>query len=700
MERGKGLHKRILMLSTVMLASGYAGQSIAEELIIVNEEKVLRTGRKNGATKTYADERVTPQSLSLISREQMEKRGAQTLAQALRYTNVQAEDRGRATSMEAFSNRGFALDRYLDGLKLPQIGVYAAPQVDTWLLEEATVIGGPSSVLYGQASPGGIVNMESKRPDPTAAQQLVVRAGNNQRMQASFDLGGVTDDEALLWRMAGNGYKADTQVRYTEERRYALAPSLTWQPNASTSLTLLASWLHDPDNYHDVVPAAGSALPNPNGRIPDDFFAGEPDFNRYDRQQWGIGWMLEHHLNDAISLRQNARYMHSDFSMSAVMAGGLAPNYRTLSRYSFINHTRGEGVTVDNQLDWLVRGEVLEHQVLTGFDVQWTQADIRQGFGGAAPMKDIFHPKYGAPVRQPAFSSRNQQTQEQYGLYVQDTLSWQDVTLLAGLRQDWTKGRNENLLTGVAQKQSDRELSGRLGGVWQVTETLAPWASYSTAFQPTSGVDYHNSAFKPRTAEQYEAGLRWLPEERTTLSLAVFEIIQENVLVDDPAHRRYKIQTGKIRSRGVEASLQSEPLAGLSLTANWRYGEAEVREDSNQALIGKTPAGFARNSASLWSDYRVQHGPAAGLGVGAGVRYTGRSPGNANNTFSVASHTLFDAMISWRFSDASLKGLQLSLNANNLLDKRYTASCGGDVRSSWCFPGLERTLLVSAQYQW
>lgn len=174
----------------------------------------------------------------------MAAQGSATLTQALRYTPGVISQYGDDARYDWFTIRGFRPGRYLDGLRLP-FGSrgYAQPRVEPFSLERAEVLKGPSSVLYGQGEPGGLINMVSKRPSATAPNEVEMQFGSDSRFQTAFDLGGsVNGDDSFLYRIVGLGRLTDTQYDFVREKKGYIAPSFTVKPDEATSLTVYGSY--------------------------------------------------------------------------------------------------------------------------------------------------------------------------------------------------------------------------------------------------------------------------------------------------------------------------------------------------------------------------------------------------------------------------------------------------------------------------
>ena len=192
--------------------------------------------RSATATKTDTSIAETPRSITVVTRQQMRDQAARTVEEALSYTATQPELTGDQRR-QLISVRGFEAESYVDGLKIPRrFGTYAQWENDPQGLERIEVLKGPAAVLYGQGSPGGIVNQVSKRPDNDAKQEISASLGNNDMYQATFDVGGaLTDNDSLLFRINGLARESGAETNFSDDDRLYLSPALTWQLNEQTS---------------------------------------------------------------------------------------------------------------------------------------------------------------------------------------------------------------------------------------------------------------------------------------------------------------------------------------------------------------------------------------------------------------------------------------------------------------------------------
>lgn len=353
------------------------------------------------ATKTDTPLLETPQSISVVTKDQIKDQGAQTVQDALQYTpGVALQSYGANAFFDGFKLRGFDAPQYLDGLRMPRDGVqFAMPKIETYGLERLEVLKGPSSGLYGQTDPGGFINMISKRPTATPHFEAEGTFGSFNRVQGAFDFGGPIDKNGeFLYRLVGLARQSDTQTDFMQDNKVFIAPSFTWRPTNDTSFTILSHYQKiDNKGYQQYVPGQVSFLPNPNGHVPYSRYIGEPGLDGYKLEQAAIGYAFEHRFDNNLQFRQNLRYMEVSNDLQSVRSEGMVPLNNTLVNrtYNYIS-SKAENFTVDNQLQADFRTGALTHKVLVGLDYlkQTGSSDYRFAF--IAPI-NAYNPVYGTP---------------------------------------------------------------------------------------------------------------------------------------------------------------------------------------------------------------------------------------------------------------------------------------------------------------
>ncbi|MFK4499320.1 iron complex outermembrane receptor protein [Bradyrhizobium japonicum] len=683
--------------------------------------------RASGATKTDAPIMSTPASIAIITRDEMNVRQAQSIRDLLRYAPGIYFSNDTDFRFQNVSARGFSLETYLDGLRL-QGGPFGAPRVDPYLLERAEVITGPASILYGAASPGGILNLVSKRPTENPFGEVSLQTGSFNRIQGAFDVGGPVDkDKTLLYRVTGIGLNADTQVDNIGEQRFSIAPAWTWRPSIDTTITFLTGYRQDPKGgAFALLPIQGTLVPGTFGQIPRNFFAGDLNYETLKYKQATAGYEFEHRFDDVFTVRQNVRYLHNELSYVEVQPGGFTTtgagatlrlvDGRTINRSYFSTNENLDTFAADNQLQAKFNMGPLQHTVLAGVDYQRFDFNNLARFAATNTL-DILAPNYTQNIAVPTALFQNlDQHLSQRGLYVQDEARLGRLTVLGGVRYDWAEGNTLAQNTGVRVLNDDQKPTGRIGAIYNFDNGIAPYVSYSTSFQPTSvGTLLNGQPFKPTTGEQYEGGVKYQPVGTNLMfTAAVYDLKQQNVatVISGPGiPANTTAQVGEVSSRGFEGSVVGSPLPGLSLRGQYSYLDNRISSPQD-VNFGKRLANVPMHTASLWANYLVQGGPATGFGFGGGVRYVhDMYTTNANNltvptivpgvflpAATVPASTVFDAVLSYDFGMRyqQWKGLSAAVNVNNVFDKTYVSLC----TAGGCRWALGRTVLATLTYRW
>jgi len=346
---------------------------------------------------------------------------------------------------------------------------------------------------------------------------------------------------------------------------------------------------------------------------------------------------------------------------------------------------------IDNQAEFNLTGDRVEQTLLAGLDYSWSSADT-QDFEDPAPGLDISNPIYFPIPRPTTLISDTYQTIAQTGLYAQDQIKL-DRHWIATLsaRYDWVTNDTKDRLAGnTHDKQDDQAFSTRAGLAYAAANGLVPYVSYATSFFPNSGTDVSGNAFDPTKGEQYEIGLKYAPKNaRGAVTLSLFNLTQSNVLTDDPANIGSYVQTGEVRSRGVELESKLALTQALEWFVSASYADVEITK-SNAGDQGNVPGLTPRTVASSWLDYTFQDGSLSGLTLGGGARYIGPSYADSTNTRENDGYLNFDLALRYRRG-----AWTYAVNVNNLFDKVNLSTDGYNYNESG-----GRTVRASVAYHW
>jgi iron complex outermembrane receptor protein len=692
-----------------------------ETMTVVGEQEETAWGPAHGyvarrsaaGAKTDTPLIETPQTVNIVTREEIAARAAQNISQAAAYSpGLISETFGPSTRDDYFYIRGFEAAQYLDGTRLAGAN-YGNLRIEPYALERFEILRGPASMLYGQNPPSGLINMVSKRPLDVPFHEIQMLGGSFNRVQGMLDLSGPVDAAGqFLYRLTALGRGSDTQVDHSEDDRYFVAPSFTWRPSEDTSLTFLSHYQKDEaGNTMQFLPPEGTLLPNPNGKIPTRRFLGEPGYDHYHREQFAIGYAFEHRFDTTWTFRQNLRYAHVESDYPVIFPDGFVTDdngnvtdYRTLLRAAGLYRDQAGTFTLDNHAQAVFDTGPLHHTALLGADYRSLSGDRRRGFSDA-PNLDLYNPVYGLPFARPVIDSIIRQDRDQFGLYGQDQIKYGGWIATVGVRYDWANADTVDddlyFATRTRTRQDDEAFTYRTGLGYLFDSGFAPYFSYSESFDPAAGTDFSGKPFDPTTGQQYEVGVKYQPPGYNAfITLSAFHLTQQNVLSPDPAPGRdgYFVQTGEARSRGIELEGKASPAEGLDLTAAYSYVDSETTKTTDATQLGKNLPYTPKHQGSTWLDYTFQRGTLQGFGLGGGVRYVGSNYGDFANTLKTPSYTLIDAAVHYDLGrmHESLKGARLAVNMSNLFDREYLSTCG----EGSCYYGDRRSVLASLRYNW
>ncbi|MDP4024893.1 TonB-dependent siderophore receptor [Methylobacterium sp. NEAU 140] len=696
--------------------------------------------RSTVATKTDTPILETAQSISVVGRKQIEDTNALTVNQALRYTpGVTTEQRGGAgsTRLEQFYIRGFLAPIFLDGLVLPG-NRDAFPSVDPFRIERIDIIKGPSSVLYGQAGAGGIVNIVSKVPRFVQHGEIFVQGGGFNEVRGGFDVGGpIASDvpglaDQFAYRLIGSGWNGDGPVVTTRVERAFISPMLTWRPSTDTSLTLIGNYQRDPfSGFYGGFPAVGTVFARNFGsgvfgRLPVNFYDGDRNFERSDRTQGSIEYLFDHRFGEGLRFHSAARYLHSEGDYRSVFSAFNEANGPFTSG-PLIARSRGgtkvqiDAYTIDNNFIANFDTGPLSHTALLGVDHRTIRTSTYAGPFPTAPSLNALAPNYFTNIPFPDFTSQQRISAEQTGVYFQDQIKFDRYVLTLGGRYDVARqaGPTRTLATGALAFQDvpADALTYRASLLYLFDSGVAPYVSYSQAFEPIVAGRVFDPALGatgripiPIASDQYEAGIKYQPPGTDILlTTAFFDIRRSNSTSTDPVNPGFVVQTGEVGVQGVEFEARVNITENFNLVGG--FSLLDIRNVRDQGttlndltrqqvpLQGLRPVLVPDTTASVFADYRFTDGPLAGLGLGGGVRYLGPSWGDPANTFQVPESVLVDAVASYdmKYLDPRLAGLSAQLNVQNLLDERYVTGC---FSYSGCYYGLPRTVYATLRYRW
>lgn len=680
----------------------------------------------------------TPRSITVITREQLEDQGAQSVEEAISYTpGVLTEGYGLDTRYDSYAIRGFEQQNqgtYRDGMPLRTLN-FSGWRTEMFGVERIEVLRGPTADLYGANQPGGIVNIISKRPQEEFSVELQAGIAYDTESEIGIDVTGPIGDLPIYYRFIGLlGYE-DTRYDEIEGDRIYIAPSITFAPTEDTSLTIFGQYQKDkiPDSYQ-LLPEYGTQLYNPIARYGPDTFTGDKHIADIESEQSYVAYEFEHSFSDALTFRSRGRYGQvewdndnvfnaASFSSAALLGFGDPTAVDSVIRTDFQVEDTTTDSAIDAALEFKIENERVDSRFLVGVDYYYAESDSTQTYtyrdelnlltGATSNIVGTLNPLLALPQ-----IVENDVTQEQTGVFILNHTKIDDSWILSGgLRYDWieTTTDYDYTINGVIPVESfdstakDSALSGSIGLAYETDFGLTPYANYINSFSaPPGGIDEDGNPLKAETARQYELGFHYsLPNTASTLSVALFDIEKSNIATSSLSVPGTFVQTGEARSRGIEIGGQWDLPGNFSAITTYTYLDTEITDDP--VYQGNELPFAPHNMASAWLKYDFVGNVLEGLSIAGGVRYVGERYSDNANDYKMDPYTLFDAALIYE-----KENFKAALTARNLFDTEYVSFCADsflatqapgalgplDAYSSNCSygKGLELEFKVSAKF--
>lgn len=663
----------------------------------------------NAGTKTETPLIQLPQPIKVITSEQYLSQGAISISDTVKYAaGVLANPYGRDTRVDGFNVRGLDALQFRDGMR-DIFSYYASITSDPYNFSRVEIVRGPASVLFGQGSIGGLVNLVTKTPEFRTGGELNLVYGSYDRKEVLGDVNLALSD-TLAIRAVARVRDADTYVDHVPDDRVMFAPSLRWQPTPDTDIVLTGLYQEDDTgSTSQFLPIVGTFRPNmanPAGRLDPYTFVGKAGWDRYAGRSLQGGGFVTHDFSDNVRLSLKARYIDSDLEYNTHYADSYTnpgdpflpyASYgtygRTIGLFADASDARMNVFSTDNNLQFKFNtGAKIEHKLLVGIDYSWNRVGKRYA---ATPSTydengnfnldniekvDLYNIDYDALLTYNPTGPFAYESQKQLGIYVQDQIRFFDrVSVVLGARRDRVKS---------SSGKTDHATTFRAGIIGEIGAGISPFFSYTESFLPVAGnVQGLNgvpiSPYRPQTGTQFEAGVKWQPEVNTLVTVTAFKIKERNrVLYGELSSTS---QAGVLNTKGIEIEASHTLPGNFELLAN--YGYSKLKSETNTNLDY-----MPRHTASVWSTKTFGVTDGAQLRLGAGVVYSGKSVStSALWSIVTPSRTTVDALaeINWR-------NWRFAVNATNLLNKTYFASClaRGD-----CFVSAPRNVMGTVGYR-
>ncbi len=632
----------------------------------------------NTSTKTDTLLRDTPQSISIVSKNQIRDTAAQSIAEATRYTPGIGFQQGEG-NRETPIFRGFATtaDLFIDGVR-DDVQYYR----DLYNIERIEVLKGPNGMVFGRSAVGGLINRVSKTPEWTSSNSGSLTVGTNGNLRATADFNQVVTDQFAL-RLNGLFENSDSYRSGVYIKRSGVNPTATFKVNDQTALTLGYEYFRDERVADRGVP---SLLGRPF-HINSATFFGSAKLSPVDTELNAFTAVVSHQFNDDVKITNKTRWSDQDKFYQNVFPGAVNAAASTVSISAYNNTTTREGIFNQTDLNLNFNTGSLQHVLLVGAEVaQQKTTNFREtGYFGSAGTATsvtvpVFNPRMLSPLtfKQSLTDADNSSESTSLGFYLQDQVTFnQYIQLIAGVRFDNIKNDFLDKRTALNLNTKDSLVSPRLGLIYKPIEPISIYASYSLAFQPRlgdqlSGLTVTNQALDPEKFINYEIGAKWDIRENLAATIAVYQLDRTNVIVINPANVTQTILGDGQRSQGVELDLVGNITPKWSVSGGYGYTKAEFTADTTATLRNKAKvAQVPEHAIAFWNRYDFT--PSWGAGLGLTYKSSMLA---ANELIATLSTPIPNVKLPYLVrTDAAVyynsgKTVQLQLNVENLLNRK------------------------------
>ncbi|MBE9017919.1 TonB-dependent siderophore receptor [Chroococcidiopsidales cyanobacterium LEGE 13417] len=623
------------------------------------------------ATKTDTPLRDIPQSIQVIPRQLLEDRNITRVGEALQNVpGVFSLEGGYEGYADYYQIRGFDTSRgsiFRDG-----IATDVWDTSETVNLERIEVLKGPASVLFGQGSPGGIVNLVTKKPLAEPYSSISGTIGSFDTYRGELDFSGpLNDSKTVRYRLTMAYENNDSFIDFVEGERFFIAPVITWDIGSRTSLTVDASYTNDSRTPYYGIPAVGGRIAD----VPRSRYYGEP-FAEYSRDGFELGAVLRHGFSDNWSVTGAFRYISYSPERYAVFFSSPDEDTGEMTREQYFSDGNYQRYIGNLDLVGEFKTGSIQHKLLLGTEYRQYIEDPRFQFG-EYPSINLFDPVYVNRRFDKAPTFFRDDYDETWGFYIQDQIELlPNLKFLAGVRYDnYQQNRTTQDLgePRIDFEQTDTAWSPRVGIVYQPIEPISLYFSYSESFVPNFGdtLDQADEPFDPEKGRQFEVGLKADLNPNLNATLALFDIRKQNVLTTDPINPEFSIQTGEQTSKGIELGIAGEILPGWDIYASYTYLDAYISEDNTYEVGNRLP-NVPESTIGLWTKYEIQQGGLRGLGFGLGLYYVGDRFGELDNTVELPSYFRTDLALFYERDN-----WKAQINFKNLFDIDYEAGTSG-----------------------
>jgi catecholate siderophore receptor len=656
------------------------------ESVTVVESADYRVQAVTTATRTPTPLENVPQAVTVVPSELMRDQLMMSLADVVRYvpgvTAVQGENN---RDQLVIRGNNTSADFFLDGVR-DDVQYFR----DLYNLERVEALKGPNAMIFGRGGGGGVVNRVTKTADFNPFRELALVGGSWRQRRLAADVDQPVSARAAA-RLNAMYEQSDSFRNFVDLERFGLNPTLTLAPSPASRL--LVGYEHFRDDRR-----ADRGIPSFQGRPAEvgmATFFGDPD-QSWVRARVHLGSIAAERQFGLLNLRNRTLIGDYDRGYQNFVPGAVSADGAEVSLTAYNSSTARRNLFNQTDLIATTWSGAVRHTLLAGAEFGRQATDNFRNTGYfenhlTSVRRPLADPLLRLPVtfRQNAADPDNHVVAVVAAAYFQDQIElsrrWQAVV---GLRADRFDLDYHDRRTGQRLGRLDYLVSPRAGLVFKPAEVVSLYTSYSVSYLPSSGDQFSSltavtQQLKPEKFTNYEAGLKWDPARKLSLTAALYRLDRTNTRAVDPNDPSRIVQTGSQRSEGLEVGWSGAPTRSWVIAGGYAWQNAFVTRATIDARAGARVAQAPRHSFSFWNRYQFRPRWSAGLGV---VSRTEMFAG-IDNTVILPGYARLDAALYHWLTER----VRLQVNVENLLDRKYWANAHNNNNIS---PGAPRAIRV------
>lgn len=654
--------------------------------VTVTESTGYLIAETNTATKTMTPLRDVPQSISVVTQQQIRDQMMMSIADVVRYVpGITAHQGENNRDQVVIRGNSSSADFFVNGVR-DDVQYYR----DLYNLDRVEALKGPNAMIFGRGGGGGVINRVTKEAGFQPLREINLQGGSfsNKRVAADFDQ---PIGERVALRINGMYENSDSFRKYVNLERYGISPTLTIRANEQTKIVL--GFEHFGDTR-----VADRGVPSFQG-IPVDApistFFGNPN-DSHVRARVDLGSAKIEHQRGRLNITNRTQMAGYDRGYQNYVPGAVTADKSQVAFSAYNNATARLNLFNQTDLTYTIASGPIQHTLLAGAEVGRQLTDNFRNTGYFNNTTTSLNAPYSNPVlstpityRQSATDADNHLRTNLGATYIQDQVQLSKyVQVIVGLRFDHFDLQYLNNRTTDKIRRIDNLLSPRAGIVFKPVTPVSIYANYSVSYLPSSGDQFSSlttvtQQVKPEKFINYETGIKWDLARAVSLTTAIYRLDRTNTRATDPNDPTRILQTGSTRTNGVEIGANGSITRWWKIAGGYAFQDAYISSATTAARTGAQVAQVPHNTFSLWNNFQLRSRLGAGLGI------VNRSDMFAaiDNTVTLPGYTRVDAAVFYSLAEK----MRLQVNAENVLDRKYFINADGNNNIS---PGSSRAVRV------